>query len=88
MLFIFRPSLISSTVVNDKLVLLHRVENIQSFVHPYIFSTYSHKNKYSHLLTNLKIEPKNKKFYFIKKTAFNESNSPVERSLKDNELFL
>lgn len=74
--------------MNDKLALLYQVENVQSFVHPYIFSTYSHKNKYSHLLTNYKIEPKNKKIYFIKKTAFNESNSPVKRSVKENELFL
>lgn len=49
-----------------KLVLLHQVENIQGFVHPYIFSTYSHKNKYFHLVTNYKIEPRNKKIYFIK----------------------
>ena len=40
-----------------------------------------------HIKTNISILViKNKKIYFIK-TAFNESNSPVERSVKNSELF-
>ncbi|MFP3511010.1 hypothetical protein SB775_15365 [Peribacillus sp. SIMBA_075] len=46
---------------------MHKVENIQGFVHLYIFSTYSHKNKYFHLVTNYKIEPKTKRFTSLKK---------------------
>ncbi|MDF9762213.1 hypothetical protein OKW24_003986 [Peribacillus simplex] len=45
-----------------------------------------------HIKTNIficlpitKLNPKNKKIYFIKKTACIESNSPVERSVKDSE---
>ena len=77
MLFIFRQNLSSSTDVTDKLVLTSR--KYTRLCSPYIFSTYLHKNKYFHLVT------KNKKIYFIKKTAFNEIYSPVERSVKNSD---
>ncbi|MDP9740494.1 UNVERIFIED_ORG: hypothetical protein QFZ59_002324 [Bacillus sp. B2I3] len=69
MLFIYRQSLSSSTDVNETLVLKQQVENIQCLVHLYIFSTYSHKNKYFLFVIT------NKKIYFIK-TDFIEERRP------------
>lgn len=60
MLFTFRQSLLSGIDVIDKHVLQHQVENIQGFVHLYVFSTSLHKIDCFHLVAVYKIEPKQK----------------------------